>query len=68
MLNDPRVDKQIRDLPAKASAQIVWVINLFERNGFELTEVHLKKLQRKLRKHYKDWSNTYEKQVKTNTF
>ncbi len=48
MFNDPRVDKQIRDLPAKASAQIVWVIDLFERKSFELTEVHLKKLQRNL--------------------
>ena len=45
---DPRVDKQIRALSEEDNARIVKVIELFQENGFNLTETHLKKLTRGL--------------------
>ena len=44
----PKVDKIIRKLPRKESARIVKVVELFEEGGFNLTEKHLKSLERKL--------------------
>lgn len=42
--NDDRVDKYIRSLPRKDSAQIVRVVDLFKDHGFSLTSLYLKKL------------------------
>ena len=46
--NDPRVDREIRFLPRKDSARIVRAIEFFKENGFDLTELYLKKLTRNL--------------------
>jgi phage-related protein len=48
VLNHPKVDKFIRDLPASDQARITHVIELFEENGFNLTDNHLKKLTKGL--------------------
>ena len=48
VINDPRVDKEIRRLPDEESARIVKVSELFAKHEFNLTEVHLKKLDRNL--------------------
>ena len=44
VLNDPRVDKQIRVLPRKERDRIVQALELFKNHGFSLSEIYLKKL------------------------
>jgi len=46
--NDPRVDKEIRNLPLKESSRIVKVIDLFKDYEFTLSQKYLKKLQTNL--------------------
>ncbi len=48
VVNDPRVDKEIRCLPRSESAKIVRVIELFSESGFNLAEPYLKKLARNI--------------------
>ena len=48
ILNDPRVDKEIRALPKLDSANVVRVVEMFTKYGFALTEQHLKKLGKNL--------------------
>jgi phage-related protein len=45
---DPRVDRKIRFLSKQDSARIIGTIELFKENGFNLTELYLKKLTRGL--------------------
>lgn len=42
--NDPRVDKFLRSLSRKDSARIVQISELFEKYGFTLSGIYLKKL------------------------
>lgn len=48
ILNDPRVDKEIRALPKLDGANVVRVVDMFTEYGFALTEQHLKKLGKNL--------------------
>lgn len=46
--NDPRVDKKIRSLQRKDSAQVASIIELFIKYGFKLPDLFLKKLTNNL--------------------
>jgi len=48
VINDPRVDKEIRCLPRSESAKIIRTIELFSESGFNLAEPYLKKLTRNI--------------------
>jgi phage-related protein len=45
---DKRVSKQIEKLPKKDIADILSVVDLFEKHGFAITSIYLKKLSTNL--------------------